>query len=163
MATETLKYPEASVADEDEILAMAEFFHLEDGHPLAKTSRDAIRRLLIGSEFGRIHFIEASGVRIGYFALCFTLSIEFGGEVVILDDLFIKQEFRSRGVGTRVLAQVEDFALELGGIQIFLEVEKENERAFTLYKKNGFELRDRRMMARSLFPPPLLDPDAEVD
>lgn len=136
----------AGIADREIVLEMAEAFHQEDGHPL--TSFAGIEALLAGSPLGRIYLIENGGAVVGYCALCFTMSLEFGGVVVILDDLYVKPRARGGGIGSRVIAEVQSLAQEMGAVQVFLEVENANERAFRLYERLGFAQRDRRMMDR---------------
>jgi GNAT superfamily N-acetyltransferase len=132
------------------ILTFAESFHLEDGHPLAPSGPAAIATLLRGSPLGNLYLVKEGGVGVGYFALCYTMSLEFGGLVVILDDLYFLPAARGRGLGTMVLAAVEEEALKLGAVQIFLEVEEANQRAFALYQRCGFRKRHRHMMERPL-------------
>lgn len=136
--------------DEPLVLRMAEAFHREDGHPLAATGGEAIRALLKGNPLGAIYLMEEEGLALGYFALCFTMSLEFGGLVVILDDLYVAPEARGRGIGAQVLAKVEAVAAEKAAVQIFLEVEKANERAFEFYRRHGWRRRDRHMMEKML-------------
>jgi ribosomal protein S18 acetylase RimI-like enzyme len=45
---------------------------------------------------------------------------------------------------------VEAVAAEKKAVQIFLEVEKANERAFGFYQRNGWRRRDRHMMEKML-------------
>lgn len=146
----TLLIRQAFPLDEPLLLEMAEAFHREDGHPLAPTGPGAIRTLLQASPLGAIYLMEEAGVAIGYFALCFTMSLEFGGLVVILDDLYVRPGARGRGIGTEVLAKVEAVAAEKKAVQIFLEVEKANERAFAFYRRHGWRHRDRHMMEKML-------------
>lgn len=136
----------ATLADEPDVQRMADAFHLEDGHPLRAGSAEAIRVLLRGSPLGQVYLIEAEQRVVGYCALCYTMSLEFGGTVTILDDFFVRPEFRGRGVGRKVLAQIEALAREKKSVQIFLEVENANERAAAFYETCGFSFRERRMM-----------------
>jgi len=132
------------------ILAFATDFHREDGHPLAPSGPRAIDTLLRGSPLGTVYLVKEDGLGVGYFALCYTMSLEFGGLVVILDDLYLLPAARGRGLGTKVLAAVDEEARKLGAVQIFLEVEEANQRAFTLYERHGFRKRQRHMMERLL-------------
>jgi len=132
------------------VVDLASAFHLEDGHPLSLSGPAAISDLLKGSPLGEIYLVLEDGDVVGYFALCFTMSLEFGGLVVILDDFFIQPSARGRGLGASVLQQVELIAKQKNAVQIFLEVEHSNERAFSLYRKFGWKKRERYMMAKNL-------------
>lgn len=140
----------ASPADEFILLEMASVFHEEDGHPLSPGGPEAIRTLLRGSELGQIFVVEANGKIVGYFALCFTMSLEFGGRVVILDDLYLIPSERGKGHGSWIFAEVEKKAKERKAVQIFLEVERHNQAALRFYEKKGVRIRERHMMEKML-------------
>lgn len=141
-----MKVRQANLADENTVLKMARAFHIEDGHPLAATSAQAIRGALEGSDFGKIFLVEIDEKVQGYFVLCFTLSIEFGGLVVILDDLYLDPSVRGRGLGSAVMNEVRIMSQKARAVQIFLEVENKNTRAKKFYERLGFKIRNRGMM-----------------
>ena len=141
-----IKISRALFTQSKELLAMAESFHLEDGHPLAETSGAALEGAIRGTPLAEAYVVEQNGTLIGYFVLCFTWSIEFGGLVVILDDLYLKKEFRNQGIGSLILSKVKEIAIVKDAVQIFLEVEHANQRAMQLYQRNGFSIRERFMM-----------------
>lgn len=135
---------------ETELLAMASAFHEEDGHPLKESSPRAIRTLLEGSTLGQIFLLREGEETVGYCALCYTMSLEFGGVVMIVDDLYLKPEVRGRGLGSRILREIEAKARHEGVVQLFLEVEDANEGARRLYERHGFSVRRRHMMEKLL-------------
>lgn len=145
-----LKIREALPLDEPLVLRLAHAFHEEDGHPLAPSGPAAVLELLKGNPLGKIFLMEEEGIPLGYFALCFTMSLEFGGLVVILDDLYVMPEARGRGIGRFVMNKIEAVAKEKKAVQIFLEVEKTNEKAFGFYARRGWKKRDRHMMEKML-------------
>ncbi len=55
-----------------------------------------------------------------------------------LDDLFVKEEYRNRGIGRKMLTYLVSVAINERVINITLEVRKSNEIARNLYKKFGF-------------------------
>jgi ribosomal protein S18 acetylase RimI-like enzyme len=57
----------------------------------------------------------------------------------VLNDLFVKEQTRGKGVGEKLLKQAIEFAKKTGAIGIFLETAKENVIAQRLYEKIGFE------------------------
>ncbi|RZA04966.1 MAG: GNAT family N-acetyltransferase [Proteobacteria bacterium] len=140
----------ATSAQAEEIIQLASAFHEEDGHPLRPSSPAAIRTLLAGSPLGKIYLLRSGGETAGYCALCFTMSLEFGGVVTIVDDLYLSPAFRGRGLGTLVLRAIEEDARARDSVQLFLEVEKANASARRLYERNGFRVRDRHMMEKLL-------------
>lgn len=73
---------------------------------------------------------------LGYAMLAKSYSTEFGKNCVWIEDLYISPEARSKGIGRAFFAFVrEKFKNEA----LRLEVEKENERAISLYKRCGYE------------------------
>ena len=88
---------------------------------------------------GTIMVIEKGENIIGYSILIKFWSNEFGGNIVIIDELFIKKEFRSQGIGAeflRYLAKNKIFE----AVALQLEVTENNLKARRLYKSLGFRL-----------------------
>jgi ribosomal protein S18 acetylase RimI-like enzyme len=81
-------------------------------------------------------FESESGEIAGYSMLSMGFSTESGKRRVWIEDLFIKEAFRGKGIGGHFL----DFISEkYSGFVLRLEVEEENISAVELYKKHGFE------------------------
>lgn len=74
-------------------------------------------------------------------AVCFLGFSTFAARPLInVHDLAVLPAYRSRGVGRRLLEQVEIEAHALGCCKITLEVKDDNHRAQNLYRALGFEL-----------------------
>ncbi len=72
----------------------------------------------------------------GYAMIAKSFSTEFGKPCVWLEDIYIKEEYRGRGIA----AEFFHFLFERHqNAVIRLEAEEENERAVKIYKKAGFE------------------------
>jgi ribosomal protein S18 acetylase RimI-like enzyme len=65
-----------------------------------------------------------------------SFSTEFGRPCVWIEDLYLQPEYRGQGVGSRFFELLEE---RYPGTILRLEVEEENHRAVTVYRKNGFE------------------------
>lgn len=85
----------------------------------------------------RIVVLEDKGYIIGYSVLTFFYSIEFGGTIVLLDELFIKPDVRGKGYGQEFFKWIFKEYKEFAGYM--LDVTKTNERAIKLYDQLGFE------------------------
>lgn len=73
----------------------------------------------------------------GYAMLAKSFSTEFGKPCIWIEDIYIKDEYRGRGIGSRFLRCVE----QMYPNAVFrLEVEAENERAVHVYKKSGYDI-----------------------
>ena len=97
---------------------------------------DYLNRFFIDSE-DRVIIAELNNTVIGY------ISVELKRENVpfaYLDDFCVQKEYRSCGIGTKLLQLSEIYANENGITDILLHVETANLSAQKLYKKNGYEI-----------------------
>ena len=73
----------------------------------------------------------------GYAMIAKSFSTEFGKPCIWIEDLYIKEKYRSMGIGSKFFEYIQEKYLNC----IFrLEVEEENEKAIRVYKKCGFEV-----------------------
>ena len=82
------------------------------------------------------YIIEDGGETAGYALTVSYPSQEFGGKVLWIDELFVKPEFRGRGLGKEFILFAE--TLE-NNVLLRLEAEPDNEKAIKLYEALGFE------------------------
>ena len=85
---------------------------------------------------------ELDGQAAGY-ALMFGYYSTWVGPGLFLEDLFVREPFRGRGIGTALLAAVARIAVEEHCYGIHWEVLDWNERAIEMYKALGAEFRDQ--------------------
>jgi len=92
----------------------------------------------------RLHvLVAASGTTVvGYAAYLFQLSPWAGREYLFLDDLYVVEEARGEGVGSRLMQRIGEIALEHEG-DVRWHVETENRSAQKFYGSLGAELRDK--------------------
>lgn len=74
---------------------------------------------------------------IGYAMLAKSFSTEFGKPCIWIEDVYLKPEYRGKGICSCFLSYVKQ---KYPDSLLRLEVDAENERAVNVYKKNGFEL-----------------------
>ena len=78
------------------------------------------------------------------------------GDYVYLDDFSVTEEYRNRGIGSRLLNAAESYAKEINIYEVLLHVEKANELAMSLYERSGYmRYRDdgtRFLMKKNLLP-----------
>ena len=77
------------------------------------------------------------------YALFFGYYSTWAGRGLFLEDLFVRQAFRSRGIGKALLAAVARIAVEEHCYGIHWEVLDWNERAIELYTRLGARFRDQ--------------------
>ena len=83
------------------------------------------------------YVFEENSTVLGYSMIAKSFSTEFGKPCIWIEDLYLKEEFRGRGVGSAFFKFIEEKYPD----HIFrLEAEEENEGAIRLYKKCGFEI-----------------------
>ena len=136
--------------DRELYIKMAEEFYSSDAvlHPIPedhfeKTADEALR----SDAYAEIYLLEYEGVPAGYGLTARTFSQEAGGQVLWIEELYIRKEFRSKGLGRKFFSWLED--KNRGKIARFrLEVEEENSRAISLYEKLGYEVLDYVQMVK---------------
>jgi GNAT superfamily N-acetyltransferase len=127
-----------------EVLALMREFYPFEGLVLDDAiAAQALRWVLADPKRGAIFLFQLDGETLGYCALTAGVSLEFGGPYLLLDELYLREEFRGRGLGREAMKFVENYAREAGYLALRLEVHDVNERAKELYRRRGFD-DDRR-------------------
>lgn len=85
---------------------------------------------------------EWSGQPAGY-AFWFNYYSTWSGRGLFLEDLFVREQFRGRGIGKALLAAVARIAVQENCYGVQWEVLDWNEKAIELYKSLGAEFRDQ--------------------
>ena len=138
--------------DLDELIPLVREYHAFEGvHMPDAARREAVARLLGDPRLGSIWGISVQTGRIGYIALTYGYSIEFRGRDAFIDEFFIREPHRGRGLGGAALERITAEAAALGLKALHLEVARDNRPARRLYGQHGFELRERfSLMSRRL-------------
>ncbi len=91
------------------------------------------------------YIFEYDGKVSGYAVVSMKFETEVGGMAAWIEELFVEETFRSKGIGSRFFEHLKE---ELSGRikRIRLEVGDENDGAKQLYKRLGFEMLDYRQM-----------------
>ena len=117
-----------------------------EGGPAAK----AIKQLLADPSLGQICLIYSGADLAGYFALTFCFSLEFHGRFALLDELYLREEFRRQKLGKAAIAFAKTVCEQKGIKALRLEVGTENEAAQGLYRASGFQKDARYLYTRWL-------------
>ena len=138
----------ATTEDLDRILGMVEAYHALEGiRSDDETRRAAVLPLLDGSPLGAIWLIGPRMSPVGYVAVSFGWSIELGGMDGMIDELWLREPVRGRGMGSEALATLTKVLTEAGVRALSLEV-AEGSRAESLYARAGFQRRRFALMTR---------------
>ena len=133
----------ASAEDMGVLMPMVAAFHDEEGTPSDADHREAgLKPLLDGSPFGCVYLIGPRKAPIGYIAVTFGWSIEFGGTDGFIDEFYVRPGVRGRGVGGEVLGSLLPKLEEAGVRAMHLEAGSDRPRLKKLYGRAGFRLRE---------------------
>lgn len=136
----------------DKLVALVAAFHDEASiHSTDETRRAGVAPLLDGVPHGCAYLIGPPKAPIGYVVICFGWSVEFAGLDAMIDELYIRPGVRGRGIATEALVALPRALSSFGLRAIHLEVDKDNPNAIKLYRRSGFEAREKYMlMSRTL-------------
>ena len=141
----------AGPADLDDLLAPLERFDASQGYPFdPAAARHALGELLARPELGRVFRIVSGGASVGYAALTFGWSLEWGGRDAFVDEIFVEEAERGRGAGRTALRALIEEAHRLGVRALHLEVESTNAAGQVLYRSEGFAGNERCILTRRL-------------
>jgi ribosomal protein S18 acetylase RimI-like enzyme len=119
-------------------------FNLDNAHRAAL-------QLVSDERLGRIWFIAMDQKLVGYLAITFGFSLEFGGKDAFMDEFFIYEGHRHHGIGRTALLLAEQILREQNIQAVHLEVDRENSAAKSFYHSMGFENRERfHLMSKKL-------------
>lgn len=145
------RFRPAATADLAALLPVVREFHAHE-HIAWNPVRvqDALEALLADTDLGRLTLIERDGELAGYLLVGFCFSLEFGGRYGLLDELYVRPEYRGGGVGKRALQHVEAICREQGFACVRLEVSDDNPHARGIYRRHQYMEHPRRLMTRWL-------------
>jgi GNAT superfamily N-acetyltransferase len=89
-------------------------------------------------EKGRVIVFAREHLIVGYAIIVFFWSNEYGGDLIEVDELFVHQDYRGRGVATTFFGWLEK-TWERKVVALALQVTPANDRAFNFYQRLGFE------------------------
>jgi len=147
----SLEFELASPAHTGQILEMQEKFYAIDHYPFDAAKANLImQHFLTSPDLGKIWLLRLKDELIGYLALTFCYSFEFGGRIGFLDEFFIEKIFRQQGFGSQTLSYVLIEAKKLELKVLHLETERHNLAGKALYHKFGFKDHDRHLLTKFL-------------
>jgi ribosomal protein S18 acetylase RimI-like enzyme len=125
--------------DHLELRKMIHELYIEDpsANPITdkKISR-TITALSDNPNRGKIIVFAERNTIIGYSILIFYWSNEYGGNVLHIDELYVKPKYRGRGVATKFFRRLWS---EHSAVAFQLEVTRSNKRALGYYRRLGFK------------------------
>jgi GNAT superfamily N-acetyltransferase len=137
------------------LLELIAAYHAYDGiETTAEKRRVALEGLMSSPQFGQVWVVEDVGKGacelLGYAVLTYDYSFECGGREGFVDELFVTEAARGKGVGRMLLDRLVSAAAEqsLGGLHIV--VEQDNHAALAFYERCGWGRPHRVLLSRDL-------------
>lgn len=111
--------------------------------------RASLAGLLGNIAYGVAYVAEEAGAPVGYLIVCFDYSLEYQGKGAWVDELFVAEVHRGKGIATQLLDAAEKAAAEHGAKYLHLEVSHGNP-AIDLYRRRGFVDHQRYLMTKRI-------------
>ncbi|WP_178860987.1 GNAT family N-acetyltransferase [Thiomicrorhabdus cannonii] len=106
--------------------------------PDITAQEQSLRMIINNPQSGVILTAKHNGQTIGMVNLLFTVSTALGGKVILLEDMIISEQYRSQGIGSKLLAEAIAFANREGFKRITLLTDLTNEIGQQFYSSHGF-------------------------
>ena len=142
----------ATTEDLPRVAPLVEAFATETGRgPDPETLEAALVSLLDGAPQGALWLIGPRRAPVGYVTVGFGWSLEAGGLVAEVDQLFIRPAVRRRGMGGEALDALARTLGEAGARAIRIAVPEEDAKSHRFYARARFRARtDRVTLVRTL-------------
>ena len=135
------------ISDISTITQMMQDFYAIDNYPMnVEVTKNLFHEFISNENLGKSWLIYSENEIVGYIILTFIFSFEYGGKIAFVDELFIKETARGKGIGKEAIQFIQAEVPKLSLKLLYLEVEPHNENAQKLYLAHDFELHNRKLM-----------------
>ena len=142
-----ITYKALQKSDIESIVLMMRDFYAIDNYPInLEISRQLFQEFVADESLGKAWLIYNNEAIVGYVILTFIFSFEFQGKIAFLDELYILQNSRGKGIGKQTINFIKTEIHKLSLKLILLEVEPHNLNAQKLYISADFEMHSRLLM-----------------
>ena len=133
----------AALPDVPQLLALVRrYWEFEGIGPFeALRTELVLEGLLTQDGRGAIWVADEDGGLKGYLILVFVVSVEHGGLMAEIDELYVCESERQRGTGGALLSACETELRRLGCVRLQLQLGLTNEAARGFYSRRGFAAR----------------------
>ena len=135
------------IADIEIITQMMQDFYAIDNYPMdVEVAKELFQEFISNENLGKSWLIYSENEIVGYIILTFIFSFEYGGKIAFVDELFIKETARGKGIGKEAIQFIQKEVPKLSLKLLYLEVEPHNENAQKLYLAHDFVIHNRKLM-----------------
>ncbi|NBX67726.1 MAG: GNAT family N-acetyltransferase [Proteobacteria bacterium] len=99
---------------------------------------EGVKSLFKNEALATPYFIKQGNEKIGYVILTRYHSVEKGGLTIYIDELYVEERFRRRGVGKTILDEVVNIARREKAKALWANTEHNNEGSQRFFKNAGF-------------------------
>lgn len=133
------------------IMSMMQDFYAIDNYPIdLEVSKQLFQEFISNEHLGKAWLIYSENNLVGYVILTFVFSFEYQGRIAFIDELYLKETARGKGIGAKTLQFIKEQIPKLSLKLLYLEVEHHNENAQKLYLANDFEIHNRKLLKYKL-------------
>ena len=135
------------ITDISTITQMMQDFYAIDNYPMnVEVTKNLFHEFISNEHLGKSWLIYSENEIVGYIILTFIFSFEYGGKIAFVDELFIKETARGKGIGKEAIQFIQKEVPKLSLKLLYLEVEPHNENAQKLYLAHDFVIHNRKLM-----------------
>jgi ribosomal protein S18 acetylase RimI-like enzyme len=115
-----------------------------------EVARGGLNKTLLDPTLGSAYLILADEEVAGYLLLTSCFSLEQQGKFILLDELYIREQFRRRGLARSAVEFAETVSRKMGIKSLRLEVIRKNKAAQALYDSMGFQREERYLYTKRM-------------
>lgn len=135
------------ITDISTITQMMQDFYAIDNYPMnIEVAKELFHEFISNEHLGKSWLIYYENEIVGYLILTFVFSFEYSGKIAFIDELFIKETARGKGIGKEAIQFIQQEVPKLSLKLVYLEVEPHNENAQKLYLAHDFVIHNRKLM-----------------
>ena len=130
---------------------MDEFYHTSAVlHPIPKEKMEkCFSDSITYKDHIRTYLFENGSQAVGFAIVTIGYSSEAGGLSVWIEDIYLKEDYRGKGIGGEFISSIENEFCQKAK-RLRLEVEEDNDNAIRLYKRLGFEVLPYMQMIKDI-------------
>jgi len=127
---------------------MKEFYIIEHLPYNVQVITSGLEKLFASSVYGKVWLIMDGENPAGYIAVTYGYSFEYHGVDALVDEFYIREQYRHQGIGKNTLKYIESFLAGKGIKAFHLEVDHTNTVAQEVYRKYGFKDHGRYLLTK---------------